>query len=68
MSNKVTDPVVEVRQNRERILAEFGGDIHAYDQYIKAQQPIFEAEGWRFATLAELSELKHRTTERVQKN
>ena len=54
------DPfVAEVRQNREKLLEQYGG-FDGYMKHIDETRPRLEKEGWRFATEAELAAIKQR--------
>ena len=51
MTDEFYDPIVaEVRQTRERILAEFGGDMGKYQESLAAERPKWEAMGFRYVT------------------
>ena len=51
MNHKIYDPIVaEVRQNREAMLAEFGGDIEQLDAYLASKQSEREAVGAHYVT------------------
>jgi len=51
MSSGFHDPIVaEVRRNREKILADFGGDTKKLSAYLKSKRPEMEAAGFRFVT------------------
>jgi hypothetical protein len=44
------DLIDEVRKNRELLLAKHGG-IEGLHEYMKAQRPELEKQGWKFITL-----------------
>lgn len=51
MSEVFYDPIVaEVRKNREALFAEFDYDAEKFREYIDAQRPILETEGFRYET------------------
>jgi len=48
---KYEDSVVaEVRQNREKLLADFDGDRRKLSEYLVSQRPAMEAAGVRYET------------------
>ncbi len=59
--NSWEDPIVaEVRKNREELLAEFDGDMRKLNDRLIAERPAMEADGWRYADVADLENRKTR--------
>lgn len=51
MNDVFYDPIVaEVRQNREKLLADFGGDMKKYQDNIAEQRSTWEAAGFHYET------------------
>ena len=51
---KNLDPIVaEVRKNREKLLAEFDGDINKLRTHLAEQRPKWENLGFHYETVAE---------------
>ncbi|MCL2220352.1 MAG: hypothetical protein FWC23_09545 [Chitinispirillia bacterium] len=55
------DPVDEVYRIREETMEEFGWDLKKYHAYLNAQQPQWEAMGFKFLTEEEYQVKKHET-------
>jgi|GEM_PF-4979563 len=53
--SKWDDPIIaEVRSNREALLADFDGDIHKLILYLKEQNSIKEAMGWKAVKIKDI--------------
>ncbi len=48
-----TDPVAEVRRNRELLLEKYGG-IDGLHKHMDEERPVLEKQGWKFITAEEL--------------
>ena len=48
-----TDPVAEVRRNREFLLEKYGG-IDELHKHMDEERPVLEKQGWKFITAEEL--------------
>jgi hypothetical protein len=53
-----TDPVAEVRRNREALLEKYGG-IDGLHKHMDEERPILEKQGWRFMSVEEVLAKKH---------
>jgi hypothetical protein len=48
-----TDPVAEVRHNRELLLEMYGG-IDGLLKHMDEERPVLEAQGWVFTSMEEI--------------
>ncbi|MCL2602958.1 MAG: hypothetical protein FWD90_00595 [Defluviitaleaceae bacterium] len=48
-----TDPVAEVRRNREILLEKYGG-IEGLHKHMDDERPKLEAQGWKFISTEEI--------------
>ena len=53
-----TDPVAEVRRNRELLLEKYGG-IDGLHKHMDAERQEWEKRGWQFVTVEEVLAKKH---------
>jgi len=67
MNERLYDPIVaEVRQNREKMLAEFNGDTKKLTAYLASKRPEMEAAGLRFETERERKSRLTQTRQRQE--
>jgi hypothetical protein len=53
-----TDPVAEVRRNREALLKQYGG-IDGLHKHMDEERPELEKRGWKFMPIEEILAKKH---------
>ena len=53
-----TDPIAEVRRNRELLLEKYGG-IDGLHKHMDEERPKLEAQGWKFITVEEVLARKY---------
>jgi hypothetical protein len=53
-----TDPVAEVRRNRELLLEKYGG-IEGLHEHMDNERPNLEAQGWKFISTEEILAKKY---------
>ena len=53
-----TDPVAEVRKNRELLLEKYGG-IDGLHKHMDEERPELEKQGWKFVSVEEVLAKKH---------
>ncbi|MDR3121923.1 MAG: hypothetical protein LBU58_11430 [Clostridiales bacterium] len=53
-----TDPVAEVRRNREALPKKYGG-IDGLHKHMDEERPELEKQGWKFVTAEEVLTKKH---------
>jgi len=60
--------IAEVRKNRTELLAEFDDDTKILIEYLIAQKPAMEVEGWKYETETELETRKalHRQEQEME--
>ena len=62
-----TDPITEVRRNRELLLEKYGG-IDGLHKHMKEEKPKLEKLGWAFISVEEiLAKKRERMTSVVQR-
>jgi hypothetical protein len=54
-----TDPITEVRQNRE-LLLEIYGSIDGLHKHMDEERPKLEKQGWKFLSEEEMQNLRNR--------
>ena len=58
MTEKITDPIAEVRRNRELLLEKYGG-IDGLHEHMDEERSKLEMSGWKFISVEEVLAKKH---------
>jgi hypothetical protein len=53
MKNFDTDIIAEVRDNREKLLKQYGG-IEGLHKHMEQERPQLEKDGWQFVSISDV--------------
>ena len=62
MAHGDSNPIVEVRRNREQLLEKYGS-IDGLHKHMDAEREILEAKGWKFVSADEVLTKNHKMQE-----